>query len=104
MSSDAEPSSASAHLKQHRGDADTGRRRSPERVEMFYGARRDVPNLRRPGYLPLGIPALQLRILQLVARADPLSRDPVAVLERVEHELGHVVILQRRLSARQYDS
>ena len=70
---------------------------------MFYGARRDVANLRRPRYLPLGIPTLQLRILQLVARADPLASDSVAETKGIENERAHLAILAHCPRPHQYD-
>ena len=70
---------------------------------MFYGARRDVPDLRRPGYLPLYVSTLQLRILQLVSRADPLASDPVAETKGIENERAHLAILAHWPRRHQYE-
>ena len=60
---------------------------------MFYGAGRDVPDLRRPDDLPLRILALQRGHLQLVPRADPLAGGRIAEAEGVKHERAHPAIL-----------
>ena len=70
---------------------------------MFYGARRDVPNFRRPVDLPLGIAALQRWYLQLVPGAYPLPGEWVAEAEGIKHKCWHAAILARWPPPRQYD-
>ena len=70
---------------------------------MFYGARRDVANLRPPDELPLGITPLDRWYLQLVPGADPLASNPVAEAEGVQDERAHPAILAHCRRPHQYD-